>query len=205
MKAIVRRLDADDLRAYKALRDEMLRAHPDAFTSDAAGERLKPPHAYLGRLGLDRPEGGHFLLGAFAEGVLIGALGCDRDARPKVRHLAQVVGMMVRPEWRGRGVATALLQASRRCASGRRRDAHAQRDRGQRQRRAPLPARGLRALRAAARCGARIRALARQGADGAEPAVKLPPRSSRRCPPGGLLLRTGGAGSAQALGLVELR
>jgi ribosomal protein S18 acetylase RimI-like enzyme len=111
MKAHVRRLDPDDLRAYKALRDEMLQAHPDAFTSDAAGERLKPPHAYLGRLGLDRPEGGHFLLGAFAGSALIGAIGCDRDARPKVRHLAQVVGMMVRPAWRGRGVAGALLQA----------------------------------------------------------------------------------------------
>jgi GNAT superfamily N-acetyltransferase len=110
MKVHVRRLDPDDLRAYKALRDEMLRAHPDAFTSDAAGERLKPPHAYLGRLGLDRPEGGHFLLGAFAASGLIGALGCDRDGRPKVRHLAQVVGMMVRAEWRGKGVATALLQ-----------------------------------------------------------------------------------------------
>ena len=111
MRAIVRRLDADDLRAYKALRDEMLRAHPDAFTSDAASERLKPPHAYLGRLGLDRPEGGHFLLGAFAGSSLVGALGCDRDARPKVRHIAQVVGMMVRAEWRRQGVAGALLQA----------------------------------------------------------------------------------------------
>jgi ribosomal protein S18 acetylase RimI-like enzyme len=111
MNLVVRRLDADDLRAYKALRDEMLRAHPDAFTSDAASERLKPPHAYLGRLGLERPEGGHFLLGAFAESALIGALGCDRDVRPKVRHIAQVVGMMVRAQWRGRGVASALLQA----------------------------------------------------------------------------------------------
>jgi GNAT superfamily N-acetyltransferase len=111
MRAIVRRLCADDLRAYKSLRDEMLRAHPDAFTSDAASERLKPPHAYVGRLGLERPEGGHFLLGAFCDGGLIGALGCDRDARPKVRHLAQVVGMMVRFEWRRQGVAAALLQA----------------------------------------------------------------------------------------------
>jgi ribosomal protein S18 acetylase RimI-like enzyme len=107
----VRPLAAEDLNAYKALRDEMLGAHPDAFTSDAEGERRKAPGAYLGRLGLDRPEGGHFLLGAFAGDALVGALGCDRDPRPKVRHLAQIVGMMVRPQWRGRGVAHALLQA----------------------------------------------------------------------------------------------
>jgi GNAT superfamily N-acetyltransferase len=111
MKVQVRLLTEGDLVAYKALRDDMLRAHPDAFTSDAATERHKPAHAYLGRLGLDRPEGGHFLLGAFADGTLIGALGCDRDPRPKVRHLGQVVGMMVRPAWRSQGVGRALLQA----------------------------------------------------------------------------------------------
>jgi ribosomal protein S18 acetylase RimI-like enzyme len=109
MNPTLRRLGPDDLPAYKSLRDEMLLAHPDAFTSDADTERPKAPLAYMGRLGLDRPEGGHFLLGAFAGPELVGALGCDRDTRPKVRHLAQVVGMMVRPAWRGRGVAQSLL------------------------------------------------------------------------------------------------
>jgi ribosomal protein S18 acetylase RimI-like enzyme len=107
----VRALGEADLPAYKALRDEMLETHPDAFTSDAATERRKSSHAYLGRLGLGRDEGGHFLLGAFVDGELIGAIGCDRDTRAKVRHLAQVVGTMVRPAWRGRGVAHALLTA----------------------------------------------------------------------------------------------
>ena len=110
---LVRRLGPQDLPAYKRLRDEMLLAHPDAFTSDADTERPKAPLAYMGRLGLDRPEGGHFLLGAFADEELAGALGCDRDTRPKVRHLAQVVGMMVRPAWRGRGVIWL-----RRCSAG---------------------------------------------------------------------------------------
>jgi ribosomal protein S18 acetylase RimI-like enzyme len=107
----VRALTEADLRAYKALRDRMLQAHPDAFTSDAETEAQKPAHVYLGRLGLDRSEGGHFLLGAFAGGELIGAIGCDRDKRAKVRHLAQLVGMMVRPAWRGRGVGHALIEA----------------------------------------------------------------------------------------------
>jgi RimJ/RimL family protein N-acetyltransferase len=107
---LVRALVEADLRAYKALRDAMLQLHPDAFTSDAATETRKPAHAYLSRLGIDRPEGGHFLLGAFAGDELVGAIGCDRDPRLKVRHQAQVVGMMVRPSWRGRGVAAALLE-----------------------------------------------------------------------------------------------
>ena len=111
MSFTVRRLTEADLLAYKALRDDMLQAHPDAFTSDAEAERRKPAHAYIARLGGDRPEGGHFLLGAFADGELLGAIGCDRDPRRKVRHLAQVVGMMVRPSWRGRGVGRALLES----------------------------------------------------------------------------------------------
>lgn len=109
MSVVVRRLALADLPAYKALRDDMLLAHPDAFTSDAKTERPKPALAYRARLGEDRPDGGHFLLGAFDVEALVGALGCDRDPRPKVRHLAQVVGMMVRPAWRGRGVGRALL------------------------------------------------------------------------------------------------
>jgi len=115
---VVRALVESDLPAYKALRDGMLQLHPDAFTSDAATEIHKPPHAYIHRLGHDRLDGGHFLLGAFAGHELIGAIGCDRDRRVKVRHLAQVVGMMVHPSWRGRGVGRALLETCIALARG---------------------------------------------------------------------------------------
>ena len=108
---VVRRLGRDDLPAYKALRDEMLAAHPEAFTSDAATERAKAPSAYLGRLGLDRPDGGHFSLGAYQGIELVGAISCERDERLKVRHIGHIVGMMVRPQARGAGVGQALLDA----------------------------------------------------------------------------------------------
>lgn len=107
VEVVVRPLAEADLRAYKALRDEMLQAHPDAFTSDAETEISKPALVYLGRLGEERS--GHFLLGAFAGRELVGAIGCDRDTRPKVNHLAHVIGMMVRPQWRSHGVGRALL------------------------------------------------------------------------------------------------
>lgn len=106
---VVRPLTEADLRAYKALRDEMLEAHPDAFNSDAETEIAKPAVVYLGRLGDEGSDGGHFLLGAFAGRELIGAIGCDRDPRRKVHHLAHIIGMMVRPAWRGRSVGRALL------------------------------------------------------------------------------------------------
>jgi ribosomal protein S18 acetylase RimI-like enzyme len=107
----VRRLRPDDLAAYKALRDGMLDAHPDAFTSDARTEAGKSPGSYLARLGLDRPEGGHFTLGAWRDAVLVGALSCERDTREKVRHIGHLIGMMVRGDARGLGIGRGLLQA----------------------------------------------------------------------------------------------
>jgi len=107
----IRPLEADDLAAYKSLRDEMLALHPDAFTSDAPTEQARPPSAYLPRLGLDRPEGGQFTLGAWLSGQLVGAISSERDARVKVRHIVHVVGMMVRPEARGRGIGRGLVDA----------------------------------------------------------------------------------------------
>jgi ribosomal protein S18 acetylase RimI-like enzyme len=107
----IRPLVAVDLPDYKTLRDEMLLAHPEAFTSDATAEQAKEPADYLQRLGLDRREGGQFLLGAWIGPRLVGAIGCEREARLKVRHIGHIAGMMVRPETRGRGVGRALLDA----------------------------------------------------------------------------------------------
>ncbi|MEO8921332.1 MAG: GNAT family N-acetyltransferase [Caldimonas sp.] len=107
----VRPLVASDLADYKQLRDDMLLAHPEAFTSDAAAEKKKEPADYLHRLGLDRRGGGHFLLGTWRGRHMIGAIGCERELRHKVQHIGHVVGMMVRPEARGHGVGRDLLDA----------------------------------------------------------------------------------------------
>lgn len=107
----VRRLRALELPDYKALRDALLAAHPDAFTSDAAAESAKPAQAYLPRLGLDRPQGGQFTLGAWDGRSLVGAVSCEREARLKVRHVGHLIGMMVADHAAGRGIGRALLLA----------------------------------------------------------------------------------------------
>ena len=105
----LRLLCAADLDAYKALRDDMLAAHPEAFTSDAETERARTPQSYLPRLGCGAADDAQFVLGAWQHGALVGAIGSDRDGRLKVRHIAQLIGMMLRPELRGTGVAARLL------------------------------------------------------------------------------------------------
>lgn len=95
-----------DLLAYKALRDSMLAAHPEAFTSDAETESQRDLATYRSRL-----TGGttHFTLVALDGGRLIGALTCEREPRSKVQHIAHLVGMMVADSHRGRGIGRALL------------------------------------------------------------------------------------------------
>jgi ribosomal protein S18 acetylase RimI-like enzyme len=107
----IRPLGAADLADYKRLRDDMLALHPEAFTSDAETEAAKEPADYLHRLGLDGDDGGHFLLGAWQAPRLVGAIGCEREARLKVRHIGHVVGMMVRPDARSAGTGGLLLEA----------------------------------------------------------------------------------------------
>jgi len=108
--AVTRLLVPDDLPGYKALRDESLAAHEDAFTSDAATESLKSAQDYAGRLGLDRPDGGQFTIGAFRGGLLFGAVSCEREARPKGRHVGHVHAMMVRADCRRLGIGGQLLR-----------------------------------------------------------------------------------------------
>ena len=120
---IVRRLQPADLGAYKTLRDEALRLHPEAFTSDHESQRERAPESYLGRLGLNEPLGGSFLLGAFVkEGTverLVGSVGLERETRPKTRHIATLIGMIVLPSHTrlgiGRALVTACLSEARRA------------------------------------------------------------------------------------------
>ena len=107
----IRRLVEEDLPAYKALRDEMLAAEPEAFTSDAETESRRDPASYRSRFGLDRPRGGQFVIGAWQDGRLVGAIGCEHDERIKVRHIGHLIGMMVRREVRRGGIGAALLDA----------------------------------------------------------------------------------------------
>lgn len=113
--ATIRKLGPADLGAYKTLRDEALRLHPEAFTSDHQTQRTRTPESYLGRLGLNEPLGGSFLLGAFVDDAptprLIGSVGLERETRLKTRHIATLIGLMVLPAHTGHGVGRALVQA----------------------------------------------------------------------------------------------
>ena len=102
----IRRLVADDAAAYRALRLQGLRNHPDAFTSSYEEEIEKSLAATASRIGAD---GTDRVFGAFRGDMLCGVVGLGREARAKARHKAVVFGMYVAPDHAGRGLGTALL------------------------------------------------------------------------------------------------
>lgn len=101
-----------DLADYKRLRDGMLAGHEQAFSSDAAQERGRDAASYQARLHAEVGGRALFTLGAWMDGRLVGALTCEREARGKARHQAQLVGMMVDDMAQGRGLGRRLLQTA---------------------------------------------------------------------------------------------
>ena len=142
---LIRPLGAADLRGLQAAaRRHAARAPGGVHFGRGEPRRKKEPADYLHRLGLDRRGGGQFVLGAWRARRIVGAIGCEREERLKVRHIGHVIGMMVRPEVRGQGIGALLLEACIAEACARRpRDAYPHRHRRERERHPPLRAHGF--------------------------------------------------------------
>lgn len=107
-EARVRLLGPDDAEDYFALRREMLMDAPLSFTASPEDDVARSVDA-VRELLARAPESVTF--GAFRP-HLVGAVGVARDRHLKASHKAQVFAMYVKPEERGRGVASQLLEAA---------------------------------------------------------------------------------------------
>lgn len=58
-----------------------------------------------------KPEDSNFHLVAEVEGQVVGSIGLHVNRRPRISHIAGF-GMMVRDDWQGQGIGTALLTAA---------------------------------------------------------------------------------------------
>ena len=101
----------EDAAAYRELRLEALRTHPEAFGA-AYEESLARP---IERWQQNVRDGAGSDLGityvAEAAGRLIGMTGIYRDDSAKMRHRATIWGVYMRPDWRGAGIADRLIAA----------------------------------------------------------------------------------------------
>jgi len=105
----IRRLEAADAAAYRALRLRALAEHPDAFTSSAGEEAAKPVESLAARLARDPARPHDAVFGAFDGDTLVGLVGLDVDMRAKTRHKGHVFGMAVASERAGQGIGGELL------------------------------------------------------------------------------------------------
>lgn len=105
MVATIRRLRPEDAGDFQAIRLCSLRTDPESFGSTYEVEASRPLAAVAER------AAGSFIVGAYAEGTIVGLAGFTRDAGPQEGHKGHVWGVFVMPEHRRTGLALALMQA----------------------------------------------------------------------------------------------
>jgi ribosomal protein S18 acetylase RimI-like enzyme len=103
-------LTADDAPAYCALMLQAYARDADAFTSTAQERAAEPAPWWVNRIAAASGLAQGF--GAFDGPVLTGAVALEFSAKPKTRHSALVVGMVVQPEARRQGTGRALMLAA---------------------------------------------------------------------------------------------
>ncbi len=107
---VVRRLVPADAAPYRELMVGAYRDEKDAFTSTAAEREALPLAWWQARIAVDA-DAAEMVFGAFAAGRLVGVAGLAFERRTRTRHKATLFGMFVEPQFRGRGIAAALVRA----------------------------------------------------------------------------------------------
>lgn len=105
----IRFIRESDLAAFKALRLEALRMHPEAYGSDYEENLREPESTWIDRVksAIDNP-GGCIVL-AEANGELAGMAGVFRGGGVKGRHIATIWGVYVRPGHRGQQLSEKMI------------------------------------------------------------------------------------------------
>ena len=107
----IRKLRADDVQMYRALRSRGLKEFPPAFAESDHEFAERSESEIVATL--EDPAGRRHVFGAFSDaGDLVGIVGVTRDALEKMRHKGYIWGMYVAPEQHGRGIAKRLLEAA---------------------------------------------------------------------------------------------
>lgn len=107
---IIRFLNTGDTTNYIALRQYSLLESPFAFSDSYEDQQNKSPMDYETEIAKWGNPLEAFTLGAFSDSdELIGFIKFKRDQRSKARHRASFHSLYVKPEYRGKGIASQLI------------------------------------------------------------------------------------------------
>ena len=101
----VRRLTSNDAEAFRAIRLEGLRLHPEAFASSFEEESARGLEWFADSLTRNA------VFGAFRDGSLQGVAGFYIRRHDKMKHKGVLWGLYLREAARGGGLARALVEA----------------------------------------------------------------------------------------------
>jgi ribosomal protein S18 acetylase RimI-like enzyme len=104
----IRLLIPDDAEAFWHLRLEALRNDSASFADSAEEHLATTVETARERLSKNDPIS-NFVVGVFEDGHLTATAGFYRYSHNKERHKGHIWGVYVRPESRGKGVASALM------------------------------------------------------------------------------------------------
>ncbi|MFO1147186.1 MAG: GNAT family N-acetyltransferase [Alsobacter sp.] len=105
-RVAIRRLAPDEAEAYRAVRLAALADRPASFGSSVEEEAARPLAEFRDRIAVPAPAG---VFGAFAGASLAGMARFTLEAGVKKRHIGWMTGVAVLPEYRGQGIARALV------------------------------------------------------------------------------------------------
>lgn len=100
-------LTPDDGAAWRNIRLEALENDPEVFGASVEAHHKLTDDEIRSRLALDMAE--RFVIGAFADGELIGTAGFVREPGLKERHKGRVWGVYLRASHRGSGAGRQMM------------------------------------------------------------------------------------------------
>ena len=103
---IIRELSSNDYKDYKSIRLELLKNNPESFGSSFEEESLFPTDVWIERLSKHNVA----TLAAFEDDIIIGLCVIVKSPRMKMKHVASLHSMYVKPNYRKQNIATKLIK-----------------------------------------------------------------------------------------------
>lgn len=107
----LRAIHIEDVEAYRQLRLEGLKLYPKAFSSDYADQAARPLDFWIQRVSSASNSPDQIIYLAETPEGLVGMAGLVRGESPKERHNALLVGIYVKADYQGQGLAEKLITA----------------------------------------------------------------------------------------------